>query len=71
MSDKKANKKANKKADYLKAIKHLEAAVALLNKIHNEDKRDYDAVHYAHNIKELLSSDNDECGLKPFVKNFC
>lgn len=59
--------KSAHKADYLEAQKHLEAAMAIFNKISKADQKDWDADHFASQVDEILSCDNGECGLKPFI----
>lgn len=59
--------KSAHKAEYLKAQKHLEAAMAILNKISKADQKDWDAGHFAYEIDMILEHDNGEAGLKPFI----
>ena len=53
--------------DYRIVLQHLEAAQKMLKRISEKNQHDYDADSYAAQVAAIISCDDGEAGLKPFI----
>ena len=53
--------------DYQEALSLLEQAKSILEKIGRENQTEWDSDRYAYEVGQVISCDDGEAGLKPYV----